>query len=110
MLADPASGVLLDRSAAENAIEIVVAFSTAEDETVAVKSDLIKAVDKYAFDTALGGAPRDEESSRAKERVFLVPQWPSPRRRRRTPGQGRLSYWCRAALQPKACPAARGNL
>jgi hypothetical protein len=36
--------VLLDHSAAENAIEIVVAFSTAEDETAAVKSDLIKAV------------------------------------------------------------------
>ncbi len=44
VLADPAPSVLLDRSAAENAIEIVVAFSTAEDETAAVKSDLIKAV------------------------------------------------------------------
>jgi small conductance mechanosensitive channel len=43
-LAAPAPSVLLDRSAAENAIEIVVAFSTAEDETAAVKSDLIKAV------------------------------------------------------------------
>jgi hypothetical protein len=41
---DPAPRVLLDRSAAENALEIVVAFSTAEDETAAVKSDLIKAV------------------------------------------------------------------
>jgi len=44
VLADPAPSVLLDRSAAENALEIVVAFSTAEDETAAVKSDLIKAV------------------------------------------------------------------
>jgi small conductance mechanosensitive channel len=44
VLADPAPSVLLDRSAAENALEIVVAFSTAEDQTAAVKSDLIKAV------------------------------------------------------------------
>src|SRR5437763_3257923 len=35
VLADPAPSVLLDRSAAENALEIVVAFSTAEDETAA---------------------------------------------------------------------------
>jgi hypothetical protein len=38
VLADPAPSVLLDRSATENAIEIVTAFSTAEDETAAVKS------------------------------------------------------------------------
>jgi small conductance mechanosensitive channel len=44
VLADPAPSVLLDRSAAENALEIVVAFSTAEDESATVKSDLIKAV------------------------------------------------------------------
>ena len=31
---------------------------------------LRQALDKYAFDAALGGARRDEESSRAKERVF----------------------------------------
>jgi hypothetical protein len=45
--------VLLDRSAAENALEIVVAFSTAEDEIAAVKSDLIKAV-RAAVDTQFG--------------------------------------------------------
>ena len=44
VLADPAPSVLLDRSATENAIEIVAAFSTVEDETAAVKSDLIKVV------------------------------------------------------------------
>ena len=42
VLPDPAPSVLLDRSAAENALEIVVAFATAEDDTAAVKSDLIK--------------------------------------------------------------------
>jgi sulfate adenylyltransferase subunit 2 len=31
---------------------------------------LRQALDKYKFDAALGGARRDEESSRAKERVF----------------------------------------
>lgn len=31
---------------------------------------LKQALDKYAFDAAFGGARRDEESSRAKERVF----------------------------------------
>jgi len=44
VLADPAPSVLLDCSAADNALEIVVTFATAEDETAAVKSDLIKEV------------------------------------------------------------------
>jgi sulfate adenylyltransferase subunit 2 len=33
---------------------------------------LRQALDKYQFDVALGGARRDEECSRAKERVFSV--------------------------------------
>lgn len=33
---------------------------------------LKQALDKYGFDTALGGARRDEEKSRAKERVFSL--------------------------------------
>lgn len=37
-------------------------------KTVALK----QAVNKYQFDAALGGARRDEEKSRAKERVFSV--------------------------------------
>jgi hypothetical protein len=45
--------VLLDRSAAENALEIVVAFSTAEDDIAVVKSDLIKEV-HAALDTEPG--------------------------------------------------------
>jgi hypothetical protein len=43
VLADPAPRVLLDRSAADNALEIAVAFSTAGEPIDAVKSDLIKA-------------------------------------------------------------------
>jgi small conductance mechanosensitive channel len=49
VLADPAPSVLLDRSAVENTIEIVVAFSTAEDTIAAVKSDLIKTVHAASY-------------------------------------------------------------
>ncbi|MCA9124086.1 MAG: sulfate adenylyltransferase subunit CysD [Planctomycetaceae bacterium] len=39
--------------------------------TEVMKTDGLKqALDKYAFDAAFGGARRDEEKSRAKERVF----------------------------------------
>ena len=31
---------------------------------------LLHALDKYKFDAAFGGARRDEEKSRAKERIF----------------------------------------
>jgi small conductance mechanosensitive channel len=44
VLADPAPNVLLDRGANDNALEIVIGFSTAEDEIAVVKSDLIQAV------------------------------------------------------------------
>jgi sulfate adenylyltransferase subunit 2 len=46
------------------------------DYTPSVYTDVMKtqplkqALDKYGFDAAFGGARRDEESSRAKERVF----------------------------------------
>ena len=39
--------------------------------TDVMKTEALKqALDKYSFDAALGGARRDEESTRAKERVF----------------------------------------
>lgn len=42
-----------------------------EKHTEVMKTDSLKAaLDKYAFDAAFGGARRDEEKSRAKERVF----------------------------------------
>jgi small conductance mechanosensitive channel len=44
VLAEPAAKILLDRSATENALEIVVNFSTANDEVADVKSDLIQAI------------------------------------------------------------------
>jgi sulfate adenylyltransferase subunit 2 len=49
---------------------------------------LRQALDRYGFDTALGGARRDEERSRAKERVFSLRnaqhRW-DPRRQRPEP-------------------------
>ena len=42
-----------------------------EKHTEIMKTDALKAaLDKYGFDAAFGGARRDEEKSRAKERVF----------------------------------------
>ena len=42
-----------------------------EKHTELMKTDALKlALDKYEFDSAFGGARRDEEKSRAKERVF----------------------------------------
>ena len=39
--------------------------------TQVMKTDALKqAIDKYGFDAAFGGARRDEEKSRAKERIF----------------------------------------
>ena len=57
VLPDPAPKVLLDHSTAENALEIVVAFSTADDDTATVKSELIKAVHG-----ALRGGPLKQAS------------------------------------------------
>jgi small conductance mechanosensitive channel len=44
VLKDPAPAVLLDRTSAENALEIVLSFSVAEDEVAKVKSDLYRSI------------------------------------------------------------------
>lgn len=45
----------------------------ASEYTRVMKTEALKtALDKHAFDAAIGGARRDEEASRAKERVFSV--------------------------------------
>jgi small conductance mechanosensitive channel len=41
---DPAPGIAVDRTTAENALEIVLSFSTADGETPKVRSDLIRSV------------------------------------------------------------------
>ncbi len=46
-------------------------WEDSERHTELMKTDALKAaLDKYDFDAAFGGARRDEEKSRAKERVF----------------------------------------
>ncbi len=46
-------------------------WEDSERHTELMKTDSLKAaLDKYGFDAAFGGARRDEEKSRAKERVF----------------------------------------
>ena len=46
-------------------------FTNSEKHTELMKTDSLKmALDKHGFDAAFGGARRDEEKSRAKERVF----------------------------------------
>jgi sulfate adenylyltransferase subunit 2 len=46
-------------------------WENSERHTEVMKTDALKqALDKYGFDAAFGGARRDEEKSRAKERVF----------------------------------------
>lgn len=46
-------------------------WEDSERHTEIMKTDALKAaLDKYGFDAAFGGARRDEEKSRAKERVF----------------------------------------
>jgi sulfate adenylyltransferase subunit 2 len=73
-----------DRMAAESGMDLIVYTNPEAIEKQinpfthgsAVHTDvwktqgLRKALDKYGFDVALGGARRDEEKSRAKERVF----------------------------------------
>ncbi len=46
-------------------------LENSEKHTEVMKTDALKqALDKYQFDAAFGGARRDEEKSRAKERVY----------------------------------------
>ncbi len=75
---------LRDRMAAEAGMELLVHINPEAQEMginpfthgSAVHTDiwktqgLIQALDKHKFDVAFGGARRDEEKSRAKERVF----------------------------------------
>ncbi|MEX0825078.1 MAG: sulfate adenylyltransferase subunit CysD [Pirellulaceae bacterium] len=49
----------------------IMPWEDSEKHTELMKTDALKAaLDKYGFDAAFGGARRDEEKSRAKERVF----------------------------------------
>jgi sulfate adenylyltransferase subunit 2 len=75
---------LRDRMAAESGMELIV-YRNPEAEAKGINpfdhgsqvhtdmwktQGLTQALDKYGFDAAFGGARRDEEKSRAKERIF----------------------------------------
>jgi sulfate adenylyltransferase subunit 2 len=74
---------LRDKVAADPAIELIV-YKNPEAERLGINpfdhgpahtdmwktEGLKQALDKYGFDAAFGGARRDEEKSRAKERIF----------------------------------------
>jgi sulfate adenylyltransferase subunit 2 len=49
-----------------------VTHGSAEHTTVMKTQALRQALDQHGFDAAIGGARRDEEASRAKERIFSV--------------------------------------
>jgi len=62
---------LLVHTNREGAAEGINPFDHGSKYTDIMKTDALKqALDKYKFDAAFGGARRDEEKSRAKERVY----------------------------------------
>ncbi len=62
----------------------------AETHTHIMKTEALKkALDKYGFDVAFGGARRDEEKSRAKERIFSF----RDKNHRWNPKQQRAELW-----------------
>src|SRR5215831_3404712 len=75
-----------DRIARENSLELIVytnqegaqnnvtpfTYGSKKYTDIMKTQALLQALDKYKFDAAFGGARRDEEKSRAKERVYSV--------------------------------------
>jgi small conductance mechanosensitive channel len=68
VLDEPAPSVLLDHTADDNTIEIVVVFYTADNEIAALKSDLIKAVH-----TAFDAMPEKRPAGRPDRSAFISP-------------------------------------
>ena len=93
---------LRDKVAADPAIELIV-YTNPEAERQGINpfdhgslhtdmwktEGLKQALDKYGFDAAFGGARRDEEKSRAKERVFSF----RDRKHRWDPKRQRPELW-----------------
>ena len=75
-----------DRIARENSLELIVytnqegaqnnvtpfTYGSKKYTDIMKTQALLQALDKYKFDAAFGGARRDEEKARAKERVYSV--------------------------------------
>ena len=63
---------------------------------------LKQALDQYGFDAAFGGARRDEEKSRAKERVFSIPLGAASLGSRSSSGRSSGASTTRASGRAKA--------
>ena len=61
--------VHVNREGLERGIDPIISGSSLHTQVMKTEG-LKQALDQYSFDAALGGARRDEEKSRAKERVF----------------------------------------
>ena len=61
--------VHINQEGVQNNIDPISSGSKIHTDVMKTQS-LIQALDKYKFDAAFGGARRDEEKSRAKERIF----------------------------------------
>ena len=70
---------------------------------------LKQALDKYGFDAAFGGARRDEEKSRAKERDLLVPLARSTAGTRRTSGPSSGASTTRASTRARRSASSRSR-
>lgn len=76
---------LIVRSVEDSMRRGTVRLGEGESRNAAQSVTLLEAIEEFGFDAAIGGARRDEEKARAKERVFSIRdafgQW-DPRRQR----------------------------
>jgi sulfate adenylyltransferase subunit 2 len=76
---------LIVRSVEDSMRSGTVRLGEGESRNAAQSVTLLEAIEEFGFDAAIGGARRDEEKARAKERVFSIRdafgQW-DPRRQR----------------------------
>jgi sulfate adenylyltransferase subunit 2 len=63
-------GTLLVRPVEDSIARGTVRLRAGESRNAAQSVTLLEAIEEFGFDAALGGARRDEEKARAKERVF----------------------------------------
>ncbi|HEU4645990.1 MAG TPA: sulfate adenylyltransferase subunit CysD [Burkholderiales bacterium] len=63
-------GTLLVRTVEDSIARGTVRLRAGESRNAAQSVTLLEAIEEFGFDAALGGARRDEEKARAKERVF----------------------------------------
>ena len=78
--------------------------------TDVMKTEALKqALDAYGFDAAIGGARRDEERSRAKERIFSFRSQAAPAGIRRTSAPSSGGSTTRASTRASRCASSRSR-